>query len=228
MLNRKLVPALLFAVFMSWGWNHASATVTLTWGAQDVTLSDATTKIPVGALWVLVADTANNGFGAVTNYNGVGTSLDVGGAPTIQADDLVLKRGAVDASDGAGMINFGAVLIGTLGSPASWSAGNPLALFWFPTFTTNDNATSGGSYGMYTTNAALNGGLAWVTPSDGSTVSLSPLITSSAGGSQPNSLGAANLTVLGTIPEPSSVASLVLGLGALTLFLRRRPAKSGR
>jgi hypothetical protein len=80
-------------------------------------------------------------------------------------------------------------------------AGEPLLLRWYPTLTTAATSPGGGtSYGQFRTDAVVDGSdIAWVTPGDGATDSLS-FVTSSQGGSEPNSAGEASETTPGGSP----------------------------
>jgi hypothetical protein len=213
MKNEQILKTLALIAGLSFGSHvgtvHATISIT-SWGGSEFTAADGVTPIPVNALWLLVADTATNGFGNIT----AGGSLNfVGATPTTGLDDMVIQLGSVDSGDGVGVINFGATLINvTLDTPPrpNWTPGDPLALYWFPLYTPSTGSASvGDPYGMYRTDTPVNGGAGWVTLADGGSAGLDPLITVSGGGSQPNSLGAASFTVT-AIPEPTSCQSLIL------------------
>lgn len=115
--------------------------------------------------------------------------------------------------------NFNSSTSGTPGAMlfsltnVSLAAGTNLLLRWFPTLTNAAGSpgfsTAYGQYGSLTD-------VAWVSPSDGQTVSID-FLTIAAGGSTANSAGHAGLTTA-AIPEPSTYAAifgaLVLGLAA--------------
>jgi hypothetical protein len=167
-------------------------------------------RIPDGTgLILLIADTSVNGF--QINLT-LGSSLTVGSS--LGADDQILGKWAVGAGGfGAGTFEVGNATFDLAGS---FNAGDPLGLYWFPNLTTSSANLTAGTFGVFT------GGSGWVTPSDGSTVSLS-FFTADAteldfGGPYLASRGVASLPL--PVPEPSTM--LLVGVGLLGAICLRR------
>jgi len=127
-----------------------------------------------------------------------GTNIFVG---SWQTDDNVAVGGF------SALLNFN--LTGGL------ATGQPFGMIWFPnrSDTSLPGPMGGEAYGFYTHTD-------WILPPDGHTVSFG-FETVSVGGSIPDAVGFANLTV---IPEPSTAVLLLAGLG---LALTRRGARNG-
>jgi hypothetical protein len=102
-------------------------------------------------------------------------------------------------------------------------AGLKLGVRWFPgLLASNLNSitlTNTQRYGEFTRQASpINQGVLWVTPADGSNISFDPLVTQSFGGTEPNSMGAANAIV----PEPTAIGMSLVGAAGLAMLRRRR------
>jgi hypothetical protein len=86
----------------------------------------------------------------------------------------------------------------------------------------------GGVASLYDPNVASeytgvkNGGVAWVAPANGATISLDPFATATYGGADSATVGQANLTVLPPVPEPGTVGLALLGTAGLFGLRRRR------
>ena len=111
----------------------------------------------------------------------------------------------------------------------SFQAGDELLLRWYPTLTTAATAPGAGTtYGQYRSNSGENGGIAWFGPADGTYTVPNGLnfLTTSAGGSNSDTVGEAQYTVSG-VPEPSSM--ILFGCAALGIlgvpYLRRQRSK---
>lgn len=169
------------------------------------------TRISEGSGLVLVlADTLGDGF--ATNLT-AGLSLSTGGM--LIGNDMIVAKSVV-FSDGFGAGCFEVTFTG-LSLAGNWDANDSLALYWFPALSTSTSATANGNYyGVFV------GGPGWTTPSGG-TASMN-FFTSDAtelngGGSYPASRGISSLQI---IPEPSSVALVVIGFGLIAAARRRR------
>lgn len=93
-------------------------------------------------------------------------------------------------------------------------AGQRFGMVWFPTISTQTGTPAGGlSYGFYSAPT-------WLIPADGNTENFA-FETVSVGGTIPNSLGAANQSV---VPEPTTWALLAGTLTTVMIFRRRRQA----
>ena len=201
-----LVPCLIAATL-----SHG---VTINLSGSDLLQSNGTSKASTGALGLLVAATEGASvFGTPTD----GDSTAVGS--TFGSEYLIVARFGLVA-DG---VAFEAVNE-TLGAAplTNWAEGDALAIYWFPGLTTaTANFSTGDSFGSFTSADAINGGSAWVTPANTSTVSLN-MVTVSAGGTTPNADGIADQSVSG-IPEPSTYAAIagVLMIG-LAVMRRKR------
>ncbi|MBI4662014.1 MAG: hypothetical protein HY735_24595 [Verrucomicrobia bacterium] len=158
---------------------------------------------------------------------------------------LELKRWDLTSSGGGGGLGAG-LFQGTTGpltfgsqGYAGWSPGQLLELLWFPTLTLDSTVTVGTRYGEYSHNGeyyyfkGLNGGAAWVTPPDGSTITLKfftmdATILNSSGENSP-SFGNA-LHVMGPEPQTCGVVAglLCLGYGVLRRrFVRTKATGTG-
>ncbi len=149
----------------------AHATVTLSIEAEDLLVGGAnTSNVPVGSLVLLVADTTGNGFASLAPGN-ISTGAEFG----LSDNDLILAQLAItaplafNASHGENVLKSSAAY--TLAG--NWDAGDPLAIYWIPSL--NAGATNVGlnvAYGEYTDSSASDGSAAWITPSDGSSITL--------------------------------------------------------
>lgn len=188
----------------------ARASVTITFDAGAL-FNGAGSALADGSLFMLVADTSRNGFGALN-----AGSLSTTGF--INADDQILGRGFVESSFGTGAT---ASIALQSGAYAQLDAGDPLAMLWFPGLNSSAfSILSGASYGLFTTTTPASGP-AWVIPIDG-TVNIQAM-------NLVNDTGAmSGRALLTAIPEPSTYAAI---LGACALGLagwRRRRVSSAK
>lgn len=142
----------------------------------------------------------------------------------VVGDDIELKRWDLTLGgwgDGAFQDTTGSLTLS-----GAWTAGDALRLVWFPTLNLSSTAPGAGtSYGAYRHATGLDGSDPWVTPADGSAISLK-FLTSDASilgtGSNLASLGNASFAT--PVPEPSAYAA-AFSLGCLLLGIARRRIK---
>lgn len=180
------------------------ATITINLTGAYIQFADGFTRAPVGSLVQLVASTNDSIFTAPSADSFTGDS----------SDDFVVASFEVNLEPGAFLEDIVFSLAGTLGT------GDQLMLRWFPQLTLTAAAPGADAqYGEFRTDAIENGSTTnWTVPADGSTHELY-FLTSSAGGTRPNSEGAANFVV---VPEPSTYALMVVGAAGLVGYARRR------
>lgn len=148
---------------------------------------------------VLVGSTTNENFAGPTD------------AAFVQGDDAVVA--IWDIASGGG--NTPGAFSGSSGSVSlggDWDAGDPLAIYWFPTLTIADSAPGAAvPYGMFQGTASVDGSDAWETPEDGTIGHNLFFITTDAtvlttGGSSDTADGVANSVTSGAGPaDPSDV-----------------------
>jgi hypothetical protein len=187
----------------------AFATITINLGAAELFQSDGTTPIPSGSLLQLVASTTDSVFTTPSPSSFTGGS----------ADDVVVS--SFGSNNNAGPGSFAGPIVFTLSG--NLTAGDPLMLRWWPTLTTGSSSPGFSTpFGQFRTDAVENSSdTGWFVPADGSTISLN-FLDIAGGGTEPNSAGAASFMTAAAIPEPSTLACLMLGGGALFLAVRRR------
>ena len=162
---------------------NVRAFVSINLGAESLKTADGT-AMPATGLVILVASTTDSTFTPPT------------ADAFVSGDDIVVARFDLSSGDYDGQINATAVGLSLSGN---WNAGDPLAVYWFPTLTTNSAAPGPGtSYGFYRDPAAdgarftgRDGSDPWFTPSDGDDRTLL-FFTADAGGSNPASAGNAS------------------------------------
>jgi len=214
---KQLKSLLCLSLFLG---TSAHSSITFDIQAEDLRTSGG--AIPTDGLVILVADTGNNGFGAVE----ANRTFSSGSFLNAANDDQILWKNSIVNTAG---LNTGAFadFTSALNLDANWTTGDPLALLWFPTLTNaTASSTANDSYGLFS-GPALNGSNSWVTPSNGASGYKLYFFTSSATGgtlsatgSHANSLGNASLTVTG-VPEPSRSLLGLIGFGVLALRRRR-------
>ena len=164
---------------------QVDATVTINLGASSLDQVNGV-PMPVTGLVLLVASTTDSTFGGPT------------ASAFVTGDDVEVARWDLSADNIPGLINN--TTIATL--TGAFGAGDPLAIYWFPTLDISAVAPGGGTtYGFYRdpgadSSATLDGSDPWVTPADGSTVGLLFLTADGlVGGSNPASAGDATSAV---------------------------------
>jgi|GEM_PF-4378446 len=217
----KKILALLFVALATPAF--ADFTVNLDAGRLRLSLGSS---MPLNSVLVLVAAGPDGVF-----------SNTLGAGQFASGDDILLSILSVPNSAGAFNISGGTdetlntLTISTTSLPPL-TLGNLLALRWFPQITKaqflgGTTPVAGNNFGTYNPLFWGNGsnnpdlGDAWAVPSPGSTISLNFFtILSDGGGSQPDSRGYAQFTV---VPEPTSFALAgVALLGAAAFRFRKR------
>jgi hypothetical protein len=161
------------------------------------------TPMPMTGMVLLVASTTDSTFNAPT------------AGSFVSGDDIIVARFNLMGATNGVLIDFAPGLI----LSGSWNAGDPLAIYWYPTLATNATAPGGGTpYGFYTTNAPADGSDPWVTPANGTTAidlrfitDNSDTVNGHATGSNPAAAGLASLVVSGPPTPPSLAVSLATG-----------------
>jgi hypothetical protein len=207
----KLKSTLLIAILLLTSLG-ARASITINLGGDELFQSNGTSPIPLGSLIQLVASTTDNTFSNPTSTDFLGGS----------SDDVILASFASNNALGNGSF----VEPITFNLTGNLTTGDQLLLRWWPSLTTASSTPgSGTSFGQFRTAAVENfSDINWTVPADGSTVALNFLDTSSgfATTPEPDSAGAASFITTAAVPEPSTYASTLLGLGGLGLVTLRR------
>lgn len=165
--------------------------------------------MPSNGLWLVVVDTANNGFSFSSSAVGAPTSL----SSFLAGDDLIVGRGN-PTEDGA-LYNEVVVVTYTNGV----SQNDPIAFYWFPSLTlASTTVPAGTAWGTYTDPVGIDGSEPWKMPADtGALITLNFLTQSTEVGSNPDSAGYASNQM---IPEPSTV--LLVGMAMAGFWIIRR------
>jgi len=198
---------LIFAALALASWTSQALTITVD---ADL-LKDANgVAMSTNGLVILVASTTDGTFNGPTS----------GAFAT--GDDIVIAKFNLLSSGAPGVLIDVAP---SLSFSGNWNPGDPLAIYWFPTLTTNSSApTAGAPYGMYTTTTPLDGSDPWVTPQTSANINLRFITTDSDSvnghlpGSNPATAGLASLVVGGSAPAPS-LAIQLLGGGTVDVHL---------
>ena len=193
------------------------ATVAVEIDAGILRNATGTSPVPVGGLLELIASPS----GSAANFS----------APTatsfVSGDNIVVATFAMNYAVQTGETDsFVTLVLQNTTGPASattFDAGDPLLLRWYPTLTTASTSPGiGTTYGQFRSDTGELGGSAWVTPADGSSISL-VFNTMAAGGTHAEATGYASNVVV-SVPEPTTTG--IIGGAAIGLLglvkLRRR------
>ncbi len=196
-MKKILCIGLLMAFSISY--QHAAVTINILAGQ----LSDQNSNpVPLGSLLVLVASTLDQSFSPIQPN------------AFASGDDIVIAQFATNSTPGT--VSYA---INNYNLSGNLNAGDPLALYWYPTLDINAVAPGFGTpYGMFTDPLGTLISTPFTVPVDGGTITYS-IVTQNLGGSLANNVLYANLI---TIPEPSTYALIILGLGGLVWVMRRR------
>ncbi len=199
-MKKILYIALLMAFSISY--QHAAVTINILGGQFSDQNGNA---VPLGSLLVLVASTLDQTFSPIQPN------------AFASGDDIVIAQFATNnPSSLSGAVSYA---INNFNLFGNLSPGDPLALYWYPTLDINASAPGFGTpYGMFTDPLGSLLDDPFVVPPDGGTITFS-IVSQIHQGSLSNNLFLANLT---TIPEPSTYALIILGLGGLVWVMRRR------
>lgn len=197
-MNKKLI-ALVSAPFLSLA---AQASVSISLDLGTLYGSSISTVFPDGGLVQLIASTSGSDFAAPT------------AGAFVSGDDVILASFGLDSSL-TGLPGTTSVVISDINFAGDLGAGDALMLRWFPTLTASSPTSSltvGTIFGQFTSSAPIDVSAAWFLPSDGATLGLQFLTTSTGVGSWADSQYA--LATNTVVPEPSTYAAV---LGVLVL-----------
>jgi hypothetical protein len=165
------------------------------------------TRMPIGGLLQLVA----------TRGGGAGVFVPPMPGAFVSGDNLVVSNFAMNyviqpgETDNVVIFNLENT---TAATPATFDVGDALLLRWYPTLNTSStaaNLVAGTPYGQYRSVVGESGGVAWVTPADGTVLTLPNGLnfnTIAASGTNPEAVGFASLIV---VPEPSTIGMVLVG-----------------
>lgn len=192
---------LIFAALALASWTSHALTIQVD---ADLLKDSSGNAMPTNGLVILVASTTDSTFNGPT------------AGSFVTGDDIVLWKFNLDSSGAPGVLIDVAPSLTLTGN---WTVGDPLAIYWFPTLTTNSSApTAGTPYGMFTTTNATDGSDPWVTPPSSANIDLRFITTDSdqvnghlAGTNNLASAGLASSVVPGGLTAPNLAISLIGG-----------------
>jgi len=221
----KKVIAIAVAVTGLMAYQVANAAVVIDTTAGDLQSVSPVALVPAGALAILVADTTGT---AAPNNLSSNSDLSVGSNLTLtSAGDTYQILARWNSSAGSAQAGL---LSDTTGTIAGTTVGNQLYLLWFPGLTLSSTTSGAGTkYGEYGGTTETSGELAgngsnpWLMPAAGSHIAITALTPAEGGVTPVSELQASLLTPGPVVPEPSSIALVVIGLfGAVGMVRRRR------
>jgi hypothetical protein len=178
------------------------ATVSINLSAGTLA-DDHGVPMPLSGLVILVASTSDANFIPPTP-----TSF-------VSGDDIELARWDLSNFQTPGAIIDG---INGLILSGTWGAGDPLAIYWFPSLTTGAAVPGNGThYGFYHGGNGSDGSEPWFTPGDGGSISLL-FLTQDQGGSNPDAAGYASFIVSSPPVITSQPASRTNVFGSTATF----------
>ena len=192
---------------------QARASVGLTLGAADI-LDQYSQLAPSNTVGLWVVDTTGAGFALPTSIAS-GSSIAVGSYFAGTALQIVDAEDINTTTAQLGDISL--TFNGTYGVGNIATAGEKFGIIWLTQQTIGDTTLEGGYAGIFSDGAGLYSN-AWVLPSDGSALGYD-MTTVSESGSVPDADGIANIMI---VPEPSSLALVVVGLLGAVGMIRRR------
>ena len=204
----------------------ASATVSLEIDAGILRNATGTSTVPVGGLLQLVATPS----GSAANFVQPTATSFVGGDNVVVASFAMNYFFGTGETDNVVTLTLQNIAISTA---TTFDQGDPLLLRWYPTLTISSTAPGiGATYGQFRSDSGEAGGIAWVTPADGTSLTVPNglnFLTMAASGTHPDVEGFAS-SIVSPVPEPSIYILLGLGFGGLTFGLvhRRRGMTSHR
>jgi len=190
--------------------------------AGDLALSNGTLG-PNNMLGIVVADTSGLGLGGGVTNLAANSSLVAGNSLTVVGGgtgDYIL--GAFNTSADSGQQGLLSENVTQTLNTHGITAGENVYVLWFPTLTlsatTIGAGVSYGGYGGAAATAIADGGAPWTVPVSG-TVSMNALTSDNGGATSQTSLDASFVT---PVPEPSSIALVLIGLFGAVGLVRRR------
>lgn len=209
-LRHQIIPVmriLILAVLALTTWTSQALTIQVD---ADLLKDSNGNSMPTNGLVILVASTTDSTFNGPT------------AGSFASGDDIVVAKFNLNSSGAPGVLIDVAPSLSLTGN---WTVGDPLAIYWFPTLTTNSSApTAGIPYGMYTTATPLDGSDPWVTPQSSANIDLRFITTDSdsvnghlAGSNAATAALASN--VVGSGLTAPNLAISLLGGGNINLHL---------
>ncbi len=220
----RLLPVLAAAAFVALTPTVSASTFNL-----QGSIGGTSTAFPNSSYGFLLADTAGDGFQFLTDTSLLSGVRNASANSFIGADDLIFSLDLQLFDAGAGQNAFEIPLqsFDTTAIAANWDAGDPFALVWFQSGTSNTNDP----FGFYRTDTQYsnNGSnIAFITPGNESAI-LNDLATGTPGISNPSTSANASSASNGNIaaiPEPGTVALVGLALISLRILYSARTRRS--